>query len=437
MKAPKNENYAAQIVEIKTLRPLENCDKVQAAVIMGNQVIVSKDVTVGMIGIYFPVECQLSAPYLEFNNLYRKPELNSDKVSKGYFEENGRIKSIKFRSLHKSEGLFMPITSLGFIKTKESLSIGTIFDELDGILICKKYRIKTRVTNPSVSKSKKLAKKHENKLIEDQFRLHYDTSMLYRNLHHINPDSLLHISTKAHGTSFITSKLLCKKPLKTYEKILKKLGVNIVDKQYDFLYSSRNVIKNADLHEGAQHFYSEDIWGVAHERIKDYLQNGMTMYAEIVGYTSNSAYIQEDFDYGCEPGTFEIYIYRITYTNDKGNVFEFTPSQVQTYCKQVGLNPVPEVFFGKATELVPYNEYDRNIDKWRDDLLEEIRFRWNEHDCSMCKNVVPEEGVVIKVNGMEGAFKCKSTRFYEYETTQLDKGVIDIESEESDSLIEN
>jgi len=199
MKAPKNENYSAQIVEIKTVRPLENCDKVQAAIIMGNQVIVSNNVKVGDVGIYFPVECQLSAPYLEYNNLYRKAESNSDKTSKGYFDENGRIKSIKFRSLHKSEGLFMPIESLGFIKTKEKLSVNTIFDELEGIEICKKYKIKTRVTNPSVSKSKKLAKKHENKLIEDQFRLHYDTSMLYRNLHHIYPDSILSCTTKLHG----------------------------------------------------------------------------------------------------------------------------------------------------------------------------------------------------------------------------------------------
>jgi len=240
-----------------------------------------------------------------------------------------------------------------------------------------------------------------------------------------------------HNTSFITSKLLCKKPLKKYEKFLKKLGVNIVDTQYDFLYSSRKVIKNADMHEGAQHFYSEDIWGLAHERVKDYLQNGMTFYGEIVGYTSNGAYIQEDFDYGCEAGTFAIYIYRITYTNNVGKVFEFSPSQVQSYCKSIGLAPVPEVFYGKASELVPYNATDRNIDKWREDVLEEIKFRWNEHDCSICKNKVPEEGVVIKLDGFDGAFKCKAAAFYDYETKQLDKGVIDIESAESEELIEN
>lgn len=44
LKEPKNKNYCATVVEIKTLVPLDGCDFVQAAIIMGNQVIVSKDV---------------------------------------------------------------------------------------------------------------------------------------------------------------------------------------------------------------------------------------------------------------------------------------------------------------------------------------------------------------------------------------------------------
>ena len=48
----KNENYAAVVVEIKTIIPLEKCDNVQAAIIMGNQVVVSKDVKVGDIEAY-------------------------------------------------------------------------------------------------------------------------------------------------------------------------------------------------------------------------------------------------------------------------------------------------------------------------------------------------------------------------------------------------
>ena len=106
-----NKNYCGTIVEIKTLVPLENCNNVQAAIVMGNQVIVGNDVKIGDIGIFFPVETQLSKEYLSANNLYRDSELNVDKNKKGYFELNGRIRCVKFRG-NKSEGLFMPIESL-------------------------------------------------------------------------------------------------------------------------------------------------------------------------------------------------------------------------------------------------------------------------------------------------------------------------------------
>ena len=108
---PKNSNYAAIVVEISKLVPLENCNNVQAAIIFGNQVIVDKSVKIGDKGIYFPLECQLSKEYLSANNLYRKKELNLDQTKAGYFEENGRIRCVKFRG-NKSEGLFMPLHSL-------------------------------------------------------------------------------------------------------------------------------------------------------------------------------------------------------------------------------------------------------------------------------------------------------------------------------------
>ena len=88
LKEPKNSNYAAIVVQIKTIVPLENCDNVVAAQIMGNQVIVSKDVQIEDIGLYFPLETQLTEPYLANNNLYKDAELNKDATKKGYFENS-------------------------------------------------------------------------------------------------------------------------------------------------------------------------------------------------------------------------------------------------------------------------------------------------------------------------------------------------------------
>ena len=175
LKKPKNSNYAAVVIQIQTIVPLKGCDNVQAAIIMGNQVIVGKDINIGTVGLYFPLECQLSKEYLSANNLYRKAELNSDANKKGYFEENGRIRCVKFRG-HKSEGFFMPMDSINFCtKDHEEFTLGTEFDEIGGTEICRKYVVQQQQHNPMARNSPRKTKKTISKLIDGQFRFHEDT----------------------------------------------------------------------------------------------------------------------------------------------------------------------------------------------------------------------------------------------------------------------
>lgn len=445
MKLPKNENYAAVVVAIKTLIPLEKCDNVQAAIIMGNQVVVSKDVKVGDVGLYFPLECALSKEYLTNNNLYNKPELNADPTQKGYFDEKGRVRCQRFRG-HKSEGLFMPKESLNFcLKVGDILNLNDTFDELNGTAICSKYVVKqNRTPGQPGSKKSKSTKKYESKLVENQFRFHQDTSMLYRNLHKIHPDSLISITYKLHGTSGISSYVLCKEPITKLDKVKEwlwnmsykignltrsyKWSFSINNTKYDYIYSSRKVIKNEELNPNAQHFYNEDIWEIAHNEVKDFLQKGMTFYYEIVGFLPNGGSIQKGYDYGCEPTKHAVYIYRITQTNIKGKVFEFSAKQVQDFCKKNGLNAVPELYYGYAKDLNTNTMMIR--DDFGDVFLYEIKKKYNEKDCYMCSTKQPEEGVVIRVEGLDfEAYKQKSTRFYELETKLLDKGESNIEDE--------
>ena len=436
IKEPKNQNYAAIVVEIKTIIPLEKCDNVQGAIIMGNQVIVSKDVKVGDIGLYFPLECALSKEYLSNNNMYRvhknKPNLNADTNAKGgYFEESGRVRCASFLG-HKSEGLFMPLNSLDFIFSYSNgdLNLNDCFDELNGTPICSKYIVKSnRITSQPKNRNSKFNKKYESKLIENQFRFHQDTSMLYSNLHKIKPNSLISCTYKMHGTSHISSYILCKKKLNWFEKLLIKLGVSIKTKEYDYVYSSRKVIKNNELNPIAQHYYSEDIWGIVHKELEPFLQKGLSIYCEIVGFLPNGGAIQKDYDYGCEPTKHAIYIYRITSTNIDGKVIEFSAKQVQDFCKKNGLNAVPELYYGYAKDFYPYLLTDNN-EIWRNDFLLEIKRKYNEKDCYICKNKVPEEGVVVRIEGNDfEAYKAKSERFYARETAQLDKGELNIEDE--------
>lgn len=428
LKKPKNSNYCAVVVEIKTITPFENCNNVVGTHIMGQQIIISKDAKIGDVGLYFPVECRLSDEFIKNNNQYRDSKLNLDNTKTGYFGDNGRVRCQKFRE-HDSEGFFIPIQSLNFTGVDVTgLKLGQEFDEINGIEICQKYMVKKQRT-PGLggNKNSKLVKKHESKLIENQFRLHVETSMLYRNLHRVKPTDIISITYKIHGTSFISSKIICKKPLLWYEKILKKLGVNIVDTVYDYIYSSRKVIKNEQLNPNPNHYYNEDIWGIAHNEVKEFLTDGMTIYGEIAGFLPNGGEIQKGYDYGCETGQHKLFIYRITYTNQTGKVFEFSAKQVQDWCIEHGLNAVPQLYYGYAKDIV---DCDSESEEWSDKFLETVKQRWNEKDCYICHKKMPEEGAVIRIEGLNfEAYKQKSLRFYERETKLLDKGESDIESE--------
>lgn len=435
---PVNPNYAAIVVTINNVIPLEGCDFVQGTSILGNHVIISKDIKIGDIGIYFPTECQLSHSYLTENNLYRKSELNKDTSKKGYFEENGRVKCVKFRG-YKSEGLYMPLSSLEFITSQYSefgILPGVEFDKLNGVEICKKYVIKYTSSESLPKNGNKKVKEQELKLVDRQFRFHEDTIALYKNLKLVKPEDYIHISYKIHGTSAISSKLLCKKKLSFWDKIGTFLGFNVVNVMYDYIYASRRVIKNPEINPNAQHFYNLDIWGIAHEYLKPYIPNGITLYYEIAGFLPGGAYIQDEFDYGCiRPITqeyvqgvnYKIFIYRITYTNSEGKVFEFSARQVQEWCIKNGLTPVPELFYGKAAE---FSDERMTRENWEEKFLATIKEKYNDKDCYICNNKVPEEGCVIRLDKLElEAYKVKSFRFLEWETKKLNKNIIDIESE--------
>jgi hypothetical protein len=133
LKPPQNPNYCATVVELKHFVPLAGCDNVQGTLIFGNQVIVGKDAQPGDVGLYFPVEVALAPAFLGANNLYRKPEWgNVDPAKKGFFEEHGRVKCVKFRG-HRSEGFWIPLDSLNYIspEIKRFINIGNEFDTIE------------------------------------------------------------------------------------------------------------------------------------------------------------------------------------------------------------------------------------------------------------------------------------------------------------------
>jgi hypothetical protein len=187
-----------------------------------------------------------------------------------------------------------------------------------------------------------------------------------------------------HGTSQRTGHL---KVLQGYkrtflDRIFKRPGKPIYD--WGYVSGTRRVV--LDTFDGG--FYgSNEFREQHHNTFVGKLWKGETAYYEVVGFTHTGASIMGSgnneklgkdfvkqygketvFSYGCEPfgqklmhgedehGIFsipvdkpvsDVYVYRMTMTNEDGEVVEYTPDFMRYRCEQMGIKCVP--VFGKAT----------------------------------------------------------------------------------------
>ena len=446
-----NENYLSKIVKIDSFRKHNDPEvqKLKCCTVDGFNIITGIDSEPGLY-VYFPVLSQINNDFLSYANLYRHKELNKDPEQSGMFGDNGRVKAIKLRG-EISEGFILPITVFeNYIVsvTNQELKYveeGTEFDAIEHegkeFWVSKKYiaeRQYSQSLSSSQTKPRHKVLKRLDRIREDQFRFHYTTSLIKKCPYVINPNSLIQMSYKIYGTGGISAYVLCHQPLTWKQKIAKWLTKESFDK-YDYVYSSRTVIKNKFYNpQVGSGYYSEDIWAEADKIVRPCLTKGQTAYYEIVGFLPNGKYIQPGYDYGCippKPGEtftherhFKVRIYRVTMTNVDGKVVEYTPLQVQQWCNKVGLTPVEECYFGKAKDLYP--DLD-TFNHWNENFIERLsndkRF-FMELDSPHCKNKVPHEGLVIKpLDRLGSALKLKTFRFLDKEGRLADLGKVDIE----------
>lgn len=461
-----NPNYLAQVVKIDSFHnhPDPEVTRLKCASVGGWNIIVGIDEQPGLF-VYFPTSSCINSNFLSFANLYRHKEKNSNTEKTGMFEDNGRVKAIKLRGC-LSEGFLIPLKLvLDWIGHDTQLDTSNI-DVYDGLefdafehngkefWICKKYVVHRTQGTPGKNGKNRNQKnvKRFDRIIDTQFRFHYDTQQIKKFKDAIKPDDLIHLSEKIHGTSGISAYVLCKKPISFIKRVLNWINGKSFDSYeevYDYVYSSRSVIKNQyynrDVTPG---YYGVDVWAEADKVIRPKLKKGMTAYYEIVGYLPNGGYIQKNYDYGCvppekdEPYTpekhFKVRVYRITLTNVDGYVHEFSPREVQIWCNECGLIPVSEWYYGYAGDLYPELYQDCNGDRifpndWYDQFLEKLANDsefFMEKNSPSCRNKVPHEGLVIKIDNTRAfAYKLKSFAFLQGEAKELDAGESNIEDD--------
>lgn len=512
-------NYLATICKVGEVHPIEGADKICRTVVNGFDIVIGKDTKEGDIVVYVPVESAICDGFLSANNLYEigqweknanhaevgallakvdelKGEGKHDEAETvykeakslvGYFNKRNRVRIITLKGI-SSNGFIASVNSL--VKYDPELAdvnwetlIDTQFNYIDDNEFCHKYippiNEPNRTSQRNFNKRMKKLKRFD-RLVDGQFAYHYDTvriegSNFYKLL---QPTDTVTLTTKVHGTSIILANILVNRKLSLLEKIKKFFGVKVQLTEYGNVYSSRSVIKNRYINNGDKHdFYGIDIWGCVNRDFAPYLEKGMTVYGEVVGYLEGSdKMIQKDHDYGCKVGQWKFMPYRITMTDEYGDKKEWNIDEVDAWTRKL-VAEHPELtdkvlfldilYHGKLADIYPDIDVENH---WHENFLERLKNDENfymELKEPMChlyeaeaiaakeaiekakeqnqsKKVIskltkdyekwesmraPREGIVIRIDDdpHAEAFKIKTNAHYHREAIQHDADEVDIE----------
>lgn len=395
--------YCGYVTTLKNVRPHSNADRMKLADCFGNTICVGIDAAEGEIGVYFPTDGQLSVEYCAQNDLVRRKDENGNPAG-GYLDpEKRNIRAIKLRG-EKSDGLFMPLSSFAYTGVNpDEWTVGTPITVVNGHEICQKY-IPARPKAPTVAGGAgKHAKRRAKRPIAPLFYEHKDTEQLAYNLAVFKPGDEIEITLKMHGTSQRTAhtKVLTGFKRTIWDKLFRRDGTPIYD--WGYVTGTRRVV--LDDFDGG--FYGSNEFRKQHaDFFEGKLWKGETVYYEVVGFTHTGAPIMASadnkkindkefakmygketvFSYGCAPQPIpavikapemievvpakpqsDIYVYRMTMTNEDGEVVEYTPDFMRYRCELMGVKTVP--VWTRFT--IPYCAGDIYVDRNENNKLDE------------------------------------------------------------------
>lgn len=379
------------ITTLKNVREHPNADKLVLATCFESTVCVSKDKYYeGQIGVYFETDLQLSMEFCEKNGLLAVYE-NGINVSGGYMDPAKRnVRAIKLRG-EQSDGLFLPLDCLVYTGAKlEEFKLGEQITTVNGHEICRKFIPRSNAPKTAAGGAGKRVKRRAKRSIAPQFFEHKDTEQLQYYLDQFKPGDQIEITRKLHGTSGRTAYVKTFRGMKRtfWDWLLRREGTPIYD--WGTVSGTRRTVM--DTFEGG--FYgSNEFRKQYHDFFEGKLWKGETVYYEIVGFThdgksimgqcSNDKVKDKDFvkqygktttfSYGCVPNpkqvagvadpadpnsTFQnierqsrMFVYRMTMTNEDGEVVEYTPEFTRHRCMYMGVDFVPVEWSG----IIPQN----------------------------------------------------------------------------------
>jgi hypothetical protein len=262
-----------------------------------------------------------------------------------------------------------------------TLNVGDVIEgTVNGHEICQKYIPHTH-KSVRVSGGGNKTRKYKAPTAP-LFAEHADTEQLAYNLSAFKLGDEIEITLKMHGTSQRTGYLPVLKGYKKsfFDWLFRREGKPIYD--WGYVSGTRRVV--LENYEGG--FYGDNQFREQHSKVfEGKLNKGETVYYEVVGFTTSGQPIMGDadnkklndkefikqygeitrFSYGCKPfeelearggkgnvpvlehwPQSDIYVYRMTMTNEDGFVVEYTPDFMRYRCEQMGVKYVP--VFAKA-----------------------------------------------------------------------------------------
>jgi len=427
-------SYQAFVCRLQNVRPHSNADRIKLATVYGNQIVVGLDNVDGDLGVYFPTDGQLSETFCSENNLFRHSQLNKDKSVSGYFEDNRRVRTQKFRG-EESDGFWMPISCIDFLGNHK-LKEGDSFDTVSGTKICQKF-ITLKSARQAQGQNKMALKKDDYPF----FKQHVETKQLAYFTKEIPSGGYCILTEKLHGTSGRTSNTGIPQKPWLFGKWIQR------PHKYEYVSGSRRVIMNFKRNIDDGYYGNTKFRKEIHDKLIGLLHKGETIFYEIVGWVSKDRPImniadnkklndkkfvkkygdQTIFTYGCAPGEYDIYVYRMNMTNPDGFIVEYSWEQICKRCNVMGLKTVP---FLHSFIFNKIHKDDRDNTK---ELMSKIGAYMSDADqlpsSSIIDNRHISEGIVLRIErGNEfTAYKHKSFHFKVLEGIIKDSGAEDIE----------
>jgi hypothetical protein len=297
---------------------------------------------------------------------------------------------------------------------------------------------------------------------------HADTEQLAYNLGAFKPGDEIEITLKMHGTSQRTAHMPVLNPNKTeYDKMWKyyvdtlipikswktKFKEKFGKPVYDWGYVSGTRRTVLEDYEGG--YYGSNEFREEHSKtFEGKLWKGETVYYEVVGFTNTGTPIMADasnkkvndkefvkqygetttFSYGCSlTGEYkeytdgvgevvyatplfkksDLYVYRMTMTNEDGDVVEYTPDFMRYRCEQMGVKTVPVMWKGTIPHYDLLNdEHCMEGEEWSaGDWIKNIAEWYYDGPDPIGKTHI-REGVVVRILNRPKFTAYKHKNFY-------------------------